>query len=64
MSKQSGKHMIAPIETEIERITLTLSEKEQRTNPALMKKMKKLRQKLSRLREYLVPNPLKLTGEY
>ena len=64
MSKQEGTSMIVPIETEIERLTLVLSENERTTNPLLMEKMVEIKEKLSRLLRFLTPQPMKMAGAY
>ena len=64
MSKQEGTSMIVPIETEIERLTLVLSENERTTNPLLMEKMAEIKEKLSRLLRFLTPQPMKMAGAY
>lgn len=64
MNKQEGKNMIVPIETEIEKLTRVLSENERKTNPRLMKKMGKIKLKLSLLREAFASKRVKLAGAY
>lgn len=53
MKEKDAKPILVPIEDELVRLIRLVSEKEQRTNPRLMKKMGKIRAKLLVLREVL-----------